>query len=79
MFSLIYHEDVSLAARMRLTLWTYFFLISAIIDHDALYNALKLEQIFAAGLDVTVPEPLPAYHPLLNLPNCGKFSIFPKF
>ena len=25
-----------------------------------------------AGLDVTVPEPLPLDHPLLTLKNCGK-------
>lgn len=41
-----------------------------IIDQDALYDALKTKQIFAAGLDVTSPEPLPSSHPLLTLPNC---------
>ncbi|XP_028029280.1 glyoxylate reductase/hydroxypyruvate reductase-like [Bombyx mandarina] len=41
-----------------------------IIDHVALYEALKNEQIFAAGLDVVSPEPIPADHPLLTLPNC---------
>jgi glyoxylate reductase len=34
-----------------------------------LYNALKGKQIFAAGLDVTDPEPIPADDPLLTLPN----------
>lgn len=43
------------------------------MDQEALYNALKSEQIFAAGLDVMTPEPLPANDPLLKLPNCGKF------
>ena len=33
---------------------------------------MKTGQIFAAGLDVMTPEPLPATDPLLQLPNCGK-------
>ena len=41
-----------------------------VIDPMALYDALKEGRIFAAGLDVTEPEPLPAEHPLLELPNC---------
>ena len=41
-----------------------------VVDQDALYTALTSEQIAAAGLDVTTPEPLPADHPLLSLPNC---------
>jgi glyoxylate reductase len=41
-----------------------------VVDQDALYEALKNKQIFAAGLDVTVPEPLPPEHPLLTLENC---------
>jgi glyoxylate reductase len=41
-----------------------------VVDHDALYEALRNGQIFGAGLDVTDPEPLPADHPLLTLPNC---------
>ncbi|MFT3890898.1 MAG: D-glycerate dehydrogenase [Anaerolineales bacterium] len=40
-----------------------------IIDMDALYDALKDKRIFAAGLDVTDPEPLPANHKLLTLDN----------
>ena len=35
-----------------------------------LYAALTEGQIFAAGLDVTDPEPMAADDPLLNLPNC---------
>ncbi|MCA9124078.1 MAG: D-glycerate dehydrogenase [Planctomycetaceae bacterium] len=35
-----------------------------------LYDALKSGEIFAAGLDVTDPEPIPMDDPLLTLPNC---------
>ncbi len=35
-----------------------------------LYNALKNGLIFAAGLDVTDPEPIAPDDPLLTLPNC---------
>lgn len=41
-----------------------------IIDQDALAIALESRQIFAAGLDVCVPEPLPADSPLRKLDNC---------
>lgn len=41
-----------------------------VVDTDALVAALKNGEIFAAGLDVTDPEPLPADHPLMSLPNC---------
>ncbi len=41
-----------------------------ILDQDALYEALRNRRIFAAGLDVTTPEPLPTNHPLASLPNC---------
>jgi glyoxylate reductase len=40
-----------------------------VVDHDALYRALKEKWIAAAALDVTDPEPLPRDHPLLNLEN----------
>ena len=40
-----------------------------VVDLDALYEALKSKRIFAAGLDVTEPEPLLANHPLLTLDN----------
>jgi glyoxylate reductase len=40
-----------------------------VIDMDALYEALRDRRIFAAGLDVTEPEPLPMDHPLLTLDN----------
>ncbi len=35
-----------------------------------LYQALREGWIFAAGLDVTDPEPIPLDDPLLELPNC---------
>jgi len=41
-----------------------------VIDHRALHAALKNRQIFAAGLDVTEPEPIEADEPLLQLDNC---------
>ena len=41
-----------------------------VVDPSALEDALRGGQIFAAGLDVTEPEPLPADHPLVALPNC---------
>lgn len=41
-----------------------------VVDQDALVAALKEGTIRGAGLDVTTPEPLPAHHPLLHLPNC---------
>ncbi|RZC32539.1 uncharacterized protein BDFB_011472 [Asbolus verrucosus] len=40
-----------------------------VVDQDALIRALKDNKIFAAGLDVTTPEPLPPDHELLKLPN----------
>ncbi len=41
-----------------------------VVDQDALYQALSSNQIFAAALDVTDPEPLPMNSPLLTLENC---------
>ena len=41
-----------------------------VVDPDALESALRGGEIFAAGLDVTDPEPLPSDHPLVALPNC---------
>lgn len=42
----------------------------AVIDQEALADALTRGRPMAAGLDVTDPEPLPANHPLVELPNC---------
>lgn len=40
-----------------------------VVDLDALYEALKSNRIFGAGLDVTEPEPLSLDSPLLTLDN----------
>lgn len=40
-----------------------------IVNPDDLYDALSAGRITAAALDVTDPEPLPAGHRLLSLPN----------
>jgi glyoxylate reductase len=40
-----------------------------VVDPDALRRALESGWIAGAGLDVTDPEPLPGFHPLLGAPN----------
>jgi glyoxylate reductase len=42
----------------------------AVVDTAALLRAFAEDRIRGAALDVTDPEPLPAGHPLLALPNC---------
>jgi glyoxylate reductase len=41
-----------------------------VVDQEALFDALSNKRLFAAALDVTVPEPIPANAPLLGLNNC---------
>ena len=41
----------------------------AVVDTEALTEALAARTILAAALDVTEPEPLPRDHPLLRLDN----------
>ena len=41
-----------------------------VVDHTALFAALRDGVIAGAGLDVTDPEPIPADDPLLSLENC---------
>ncbi len=41
-----------------------------VVDQAALYRALREKWIFAAGLDVTAMEPIPADDPILSLANC---------
>ncbi len=60
------------AAQFRLMKPTAVFVNTArgpLVDQKALYDALKAGTIFAAGLDVTDPEPPDPADPLLRLPN----------
>ncbi len=60
------------AAQFKLMKPTAVFVNTArgpLVDQKALYDALKLGTIFAAGLDVTDPEPPDPADPLLRLPN----------
>ena len=41
----------------------------AVVNHDALTEALQKGEIAKAALDVTDPQPLPRDHPLLKMPN----------
>jgi glyoxylate reductase len=41
-----------------------------VVDNQALADALRAGQLGGAALDVTEPEPLPADHSLVSLPNC---------
>ncbi|MEJ1731162.1 NAD(P)-dependent oxidoreductase, partial [Escherichia coli] len=49
----------------------------ALIDDEALAAALRGGQIGGAGLDVTVPEPPPADHPLMGLLDMPNFILTP--
>jgi glyoxylate reductase len=56
-------------ARMKPTAMLINVSRGAVVDTDALTEALAARRIFAAALDVTDPEPLPRDHPLLRLDN----------
>jgi glyoxylate reductase len=56
-------------ARMKPTAFLINVARGGVVDHDALYAALRDGTIAGAGLDVTEPEPLPRDHPLLSLDN----------
>lgn len=49
-----------------------------VVNTEALVKALRNKTIFAAGLDVTDPEPLPTDHELLKLPNAGEYHLLYK-
>src|SRR5690554_2540774 len=49
----------------------------ALIDDLALTKALRTAQISGAGIDVTVPEPPPADHPLMQLLDLPNFILTP--
>lgn len=61
--------DADAFARMRPTATLINTARGPVVDTAALHDALVGGAIAAAGLDVTDPEPLPATHPLLALPN----------
>ncbi len=62
--------DATAFARMKTTANLVNIARGPIVDTDALYEALTTGQIRCAGLDVTDPEPMPADHRLVGLPNC---------
>ena len=62
--------DASALARMKPTAVLVNTSRGPVVDHAALHEALRDGVIFAAGLDVTDPEPLPVDDPLLSLDNC---------
>ncbi len=57
-------------ARMKETAYLVNVARGGVVDHDALVNALRGNEIAGAIMDVTDPEPLPRDHPLLRLDNC---------
>ncbi|MDT7683045.1 MAG: hypothetical protein QOG57_3355 [Pseudonocardiales bacterium] len=56
-------------AMMKPTAWLVNVGRGALVDTDALVEALRTEQIGGAALDVTQPEPLPDGHPLWSEPR----------
>ena len=57
-------------AAMERDAWLVNVARGGVVDTEALVEALRSGQIGGAALDVTDPEPLPAGHPLWDLPNC---------
>jgi phosphoglycerate dehydrogenase-like enzyme len=57
-------------AAMERDAWLVNVARGAVVDTEALVDALRTGQIGGAALDVTDPEPLPDGHPLWDLPNC---------
>jgi glyoxylate reductase len=61
--------DAAAFARMKPTAVFVNIARGAIVDEEALYQALRQGRPWAAGLDVFAHEPIGAEHPLLSLPN----------
>jgi glyoxylate reductase len=59
--------DAAALARMKSTATLVNVARGAIVDTDALADAIAAKRLFAAALDVTEPEPLPRDHPLLTM------------
>jgi len=49
----------------------------ALVDQDALHEAISTGHLEACGLDVTTPEPIPKTHPLLSSELQNRVVIFP--
>ncbi|MGH8927012.1 MAG: 2-hydroxyacid dehydrogenase [Acidimicrobiia bacterium] len=62
--------DASALARMKPTATLINIARGPLVDHEALADALASGQLGRAGLDVTDPEPIPADHRLVSMPNC---------
>lgn len=62
--------DAAAFARMKPTAVFVNTARGGLVDHAALAEVLRRGGIFAAGLDVTAPEPPDPSDPLLTLPNC---------
>lgn len=56
---------------IKIYLFHGFIFHAEIVNQDDLYEALKSNRIFSAGLDVTDPEPLSPKDKLLTLDNLG--------
>ncbi len=62
--------DRDILGLMRPDAWLINVGRGALVDEDALVATLRAGSIGGAVLDVATQEPLPAGHPLWDLPNC---------